>query len=226
MESLRIMQRRALAQLIHTRLGVQSSRLLSQTSQQPFRTRPSHFSTLKRISQSSRPSPSTFARAARRRFHNSSRRFQDSTASEATADQNLSLSQRLKKLSRDYGWSALGVYLALTALDFPFCFLAVRLLGPDRVGHWEHVVVSYIKEWVTWPMRGNEEAKDAVEDAIDQGEKIVKAPLEEVKEGEKRILEEEETYVVAEHGYKEAEQANQGANASAYSFPSFYVVVC
>ncbi|KAF2127434.1 hypothetical protein P153DRAFT_387975 [Dothidotthia symphoricarpi CBS 119687] len=51
-----------------------------------------------------------------------------------------SLSQRLKQLSREYGWSALGVYLALSAVDFPICFLAVRLLGTDRIGHYEDVV--------------------------------------------------------------------------------------
>jgi len=53
-----------------------------------------------------------------------------------------SLSQRLKQLSKEYGWSALGVYLALSVLDFPFCFLAVRLLGTDRIGKWEHAVTS------------------------------------------------------------------------------------
>lgn len=53
-----------------------------------------------------------------------------------------SLSARMRKLSREYGWSALGVYLGLSALDFPFCFLAVRLLGTDRIGHWEHVVIE------------------------------------------------------------------------------------
>ncbi|KAH7084797.1 hypothetical protein BKA63DRAFT_3098 [Paraphoma chrysanthemicola] len=51
-----------------------------------------------------------------------------------------SLSQRLKKLSREYGWTAVGVYFALSVLDFPFCFLAVRLLGTDRIGHYEDVV--------------------------------------------------------------------------------------
>ncbi|GME49598.1 hypothetical protein GTA08_BOTSDO00960 [Neofusicoccum parvum] len=53
-----------------------------------------------------------------------------------------SLSQRLRKLSREYGWVALGVYLGLSVLDFPFCFLAVRMLGTDRIGRWEHAVVS------------------------------------------------------------------------------------
>lgn len=50
------------------------------------------------------------------------------------------LSQKLKALSKEYGWAALGVYLGLSALDFPFCFLAVRLLGTDRIGHYEEVV--------------------------------------------------------------------------------------
>lgn len=56
---------------------------------------------------------------------------------------SLSLSQRLRKLSREYGWSAVGVYFALSALDFPFCFLAVRIIGTDRIGHWEHIIVGY-----------------------------------------------------------------------------------
>ena len=51
-----------------------------------------------------------------------------------------SLSQRLKALSKEYGWAALGVYLGLSALDFPICFLAVRWLGTDRIGHYEEVV--------------------------------------------------------------------------------------
>jgi hypothetical protein len=54
----------------------------------------------------------------------------------------LSLSQRLKQLSREYGWTAVGVYFALSVLDFPFCFLAVRLLGTDRIGHYEDVIKS------------------------------------------------------------------------------------
>lgn len=52
----------------------------------------------------------------------------------------LSLSQRLKQLSKEYGWTAVGVYFALSVLDFPFCFLAVRLLGTDRIGHYEDVI--------------------------------------------------------------------------------------
>jgi hypothetical protein len=43
----------------------------------------------------------------------------------------------MRKLSREYGWAALGVYLALSALDFPFCYLLVRAFGTDRIGEWK-----------------------------------------------------------------------------------------
>ncbi|KAI9652683.1 MAG: hypothetical protein M1831_006670 [Alyxoria varia] len=55
------------------------------------------------------------------------------------------LRERFRRLSREYGWTAIGVYLALSALDFPFCLLAVRMLGTDRIGRWERVVVDGFK---------------------------------------------------------------------------------
>jgi N-terminal acetyltransferase 2 len=56
------------------------------------------------------------------------------TPSLGSPNENLSLGQRMRKLSREYGWSAVGVYLALSALDFPFCYLLVRYLGTDIIG--------------------------------------------------------------------------------------------
>ena len=32
------------------------------------------------------------------------------------------------------------MYLGLSLIDFPLCFMAVRLLGTDRIGHYEHVL--------------------------------------------------------------------------------------
>lgn len=55
-------------------------------------------------------------------------------ANGAKAEESLSLSGRLKKLSREYGWSAVGVYLGLSVLDFPFCFLLVKWAGTERIG--------------------------------------------------------------------------------------------
>ncbi|KAL1893380.1 DUF1279 superfamily [Ceratocystis pirilliformis] len=59
-------------------------------------------------------------------------------------EQAQTLGQRLKILSKQYGWVALGVYLGLSMLDFPFCFLLVRVAGPERIGHLENVVVSAV----------------------------------------------------------------------------------
>lgn len=79
------------------------------------------------------------------------------------------MSARLKRLSREYGWSALGVYLLLSALDFPFCFFAVRMLGTERIGRWEHVVIENFWKVVQIPFpslgkqRQMEEAVQATE---------------------------------------------------------------
>lgn len=118
----------------------------------------------------------------------------------------------MRKLSREYGYAALGVYLALTALDLPLCYLAVSYLGTERIGHWEHVILSYVKGLLKWPM-GNE-GKERVEEAAHYMKR--KVPLEEGREGlgGKRLLEEEETYVIEDHGYSEAEMANSGEKGS------------
>lgn len=83
-----------------------------------------------------------------RRYNSGSSSSSSQSEKEAT-----SLSQRLRKLSREYGWAAVGVYFALSALDFPFCFAAVRLLGVERIGHFEHVVVQSAKDAFhsVWP---------------------------------------------------------------------------
>ncbi|KAF2769596.1 hypothetical protein EJ03DRAFT_271992 [Teratosphaeria nubilosa] len=61
---------------------------------------------------------------------------------EKTQQKAQGLSARLKELSRKYGWAALGVYLGLSALDFPFCFMAVRWLGTERIAAAEKWVVD------------------------------------------------------------------------------------
>ncbi|KFY74527.1 hypothetical protein V499_05453 [Pseudogymnoascus sp. VKM F-103] len=102
-------------------------------------------------------------------------------AKDAAPKAPLTLGQRMKKLSREYGWSALGVYLALTALDLPLCYLLVRWLGTDRVGRWEHAVVSRVaplipvivkEKWYAFKawMHSAEETitgNDDVSDAVD-----------------------------------------------------------
>lgn len=53
-----------------------------------------------------------------------------------------SVSQRFRELSRRYGYAAVGVYLGLSVIDFPFCFLAVRLVGSERIGEVEHAFID------------------------------------------------------------------------------------
>ncbi|KAJ5757872.1 uncharacterized protein N7511_006566 [Penicillium nucicola] len=130
--------------LRHTSILSQATRrtfttTLSQTSRLTARARP-------------RAGPNTFQQPKQplnRRFNSGSA---GNGGSQARPEKE-TLSQRLKKLSREYGWSALGVYLALSALDFPFCFAAVRLLGVERIGYWEHIAVEFLKDKfkAVWP---------------------------------------------------------------------------
>jgi hypothetical protein len=81
----------------------------------------------------------------------------------------LSLSQRFRKLSREYGWLALWVYLGLSVLDFPFCFLLVRTLGVERIGHYEHVIVDSIKSALRIPFPSMWKEAEAMGVALPDG---------------------------------------------------------
>lgn len=87
-----------------------------------------------------RPSPTTLLQRLRssiRFFHRSRGRADGKPTpnlNSAAEPEPKTLGARMRKLSREYGWSAAGVYLALTAIDFPFCYLLVRYLGTERVG--------------------------------------------------------------------------------------------
>ncbi|KAJ4306113.1 DUF1279 super [Collariella sp. IMI 366227] len=80
----------------------------------------------------------------RRPFHfTRPRRAEAPKNGKPVVEESLSLSQRLKKLSREYGWTAVGIYFALSVLDFPFCFLLVRTVGTEKIAHLEEIVVSH-----------------------------------------------------------------------------------
>ncbi|EEP80810.1 conserved hypothetical protein [Uncinocarpus reesii 1704] len=86
----------------------------------------------------------------------------------------LTFSERMRKLSREYGWSALGVYLFLSALDFPFCFAAVRLLGVERIGHYEQTIVESVKS-VLGPIWG---ASKEQTESLDIGDGAIASDIE------------------------------------------------
>lgn len=88
---------------------------------------------------------SRFRSPASRRW-NSSRPNPDPTPHLGSPGPQLSFFQRFKQLGKEYGWVVTGVYFGLSALDLPFCFLAVRGLGTDRVARWEHAIVGTVKD--------------------------------------------------------------------------------
>lgn len=133
------------------------------------------------------------------------------------------LSQRFKKLSREYGWSAFGVYMLLSALDFPFCFLAVRSLGVDRIGHAEKVVVGYVGDVLP------ESVKNAYLELSNLIKTVVRPNRKQGEPKNQPQLEVAETPAGAipafglpqaqdEHGVLQAERENTGDNASMISF--------
>lgn len=63
-------------------------------------------------------------------------RFSPWRRSKGTGEEreSLSMGQRFKKLSKEYGKAAVVVYFVLSILDYPFFFLLVRTVGTERVG--------------------------------------------------------------------------------------------
>ena len=104
----------------------------------------------------------------------------------------------MRKLSREYGWSAVGVYLLLTAIDFPFCFIAVRAIGTERIGEWEHYIVEWFKRAV--PIQIPTKWRSAGEEKVEEVQVAVDGAI-----------------AGYDHGVKDAEKANTGETASTLS---------
>lgn len=81
-------------------------------------------------------SPNMLQGVLRRGFRFSTRRKTKGPGA-TEAEETLSLTARLKKLTKEYGWATVGIYFGLSILDFPFCFLFVRAVGTDRIGTWK-----------------------------------------------------------------------------------------
>ncbi|KAG5363278.1 N-terminal acetyltransferase 2 [Yarrowia sp. B02] len=59
----------------------------------------------------------------------------------------------IKALVQKYGWVALGVYLSLSTIDLPICWLGVHSVGLDKVVEWQ----AYLKDLVGWKTTPKEE---------------------------------------------------------------------
>ena len=102
--------------------------------------------------------------------------------------------------------------MLLSLLDFPFCFAAVRYLGTDRIGRYEHVVLEWVKGVIP----------DGVRDKWREMRRRVGATTARGVAGEEKRAEvygvvegNEEVGVVGyDHGVREAERDNESENAS------------
>lgn len=50
----------------------------------------------------------------------------------------------LKGLMQEYGYSALGVYLAIGCIDLPLCYLLVSFTGEEKIGEYEEKVKKFL----------------------------------------------------------------------------------
>ncbi|DAA73701.1 TPA_exp: Uncharacterized protein A8136_4135 [Trichophyton benhamiae CBS 112371] len=128
-------------------------------------------------------SPLRYIRPQFSRRPHTRRQFTRANSTNTDPSAKPSFSQRMRTLSREYGWAAVGVYFFLSALDFPFCFAAVRLLGVDRIGHYEHIIVGSVKDAIAkiWPSkerdarpRSEDENEIGIADDIEEAQKAVK----------------------------------------------------
>ncbi|KAH3684878.1 hypothetical protein WICPIJ_004156 [Wickerhamomyces pijperi] len=71
------------------------------------------------------------------------KRFNSSSSSSSTKKKQTGI----KALMAQYGYSALGVYLAISCIDFPISFLIVHQVGAEKVKQVQHDVFATVKSW-------------------------------------------------------------------------------
>lgn len=68
----------------------------------------------------------------------------------------------IKALVKEYGYSALGVYLFLSMLDLPVCYLVVHSLGKEQIEVYENQVKQYFGYGKSDAELEHEQAEDRV----------------------------------------------------------------
>ena len=114
--------------------------------------------------------------------------------------------------------------MLLSLLDFPFCFAAVRYLGTDRIGHYEHVVVQWVRGMIPEGVRewwgglvGRVWEKGGGGEDGERG-KVELGGGREVKVEGYGVVVGEEGGEVYDHGVREAEERNEREDASEFLF--------
>lgn len=54
------------------------------------------------------------------------------------------LMDRLKELTRKYGWATVAVYFLLSAVDFGLCFFVINLIGAEHVRHAQDYILDML----------------------------------------------------------------------------------
>ncbi|ODV93320.1 hypothetical protein PACTADRAFT_72552 [Pachysolen tannophilus NRRL Y-2460] len=74
----------------------------------------------------------------RKNFSNGGKRLNSSKASDEKKKPT-----GIKALIQEYGYSALGVYLGLSMIDLPLCYLLVHSQGEEKIGEYEDKVKEF-----------------------------------------------------------------------------------
>ncbi|GAA5844671.1 hypothetical protein JCM9279_002877 [Rhodotorula babjevae] len=94
---------------------------------------------------SSAPAPLGTASSSSHNSHSSSSNSSSNSEPNDPDDSSkVPLTQRIKYLFRKHGWTALVVYLVLSAADFAACFLVISAIGADRVREAEDWVLGHL----------------------------------------------------------------------------------
>lgn len=96
--------------------------------------------------------PASLQNVLRRGFRFSARRLDKETVAKAEQPKK-GLKEQLNLLIKVYGWVTVGVYLGLSAADFPFCFLFVRAVGTEAIGKVEHSISTFVKDIIPEPVK-------------------------------------------------------------------------
>ncbi|GAA6005552.1 Nat2p [Rhodotorula paludigena] len=88
---------------------------------------------------------------------------QSSSSSSSQGDDvdtgKIPLTQRIKYLFRKHGWTALVVYLLLSAVDFGLCFVVIYAVGADRVRQAE----DWVLDTLGWRRKHHHDDRDGDE---------------------------------------------------------------
>lgn len=92
-------------------------------------------------------------------------RFQSSTATPKKGS--------MKALIKEYGYSALGIYLGLSFIDLPICYVVVHSMGKEQIEKYENQVKQYFGFGITPEQLERKQELNSIQDKIDNPEEKI-----------------------------------------------------